>query len=277
MAPVVCTIEIGNTQAKSALFPVKSAGLLLPTSEIDRRAPAEGPPWELLLAALWSGELTRILLSGSRPSLIEEWATAIRSRLEQLPLAASRPDLVVVNHHTQIGIPVDLPTPERVGLDRLLSARAALSLPNPAEGARLIISTGTATTVDLVSEEGHFAGGTILPGVDLGGRALHQQTELLPLITLDDIPSEPDIVGRDTRSAIASGLFWGQIGAIREIVRRLAAQHRIATPCLLTGGAAPRLAPSLAKSFAGQFAIEHIPHLTLAGLALCVDAVTGTT
>lgn len=274
MPPVVCTIEIGNTLAKFALFSREADGLPQPVSEIDRRDPAEGPPWELLLAALWSGGLTHILLSGSRPALVSEWATAIRARLDQLPVKTSQPNLTVINHHSQIGVPIDLAAPDRVGLDRLLSARAALALPNPTKTARLIISTGTATTIDLVTAEGHFAGGAILPGIDLGGRALHQQTELLPLVTLSGMTTEPDLLGRDTQSAISSGLFWGQIGAICEIAQRLAGQHDIASPCLLTGGAAPRLAASLAKTLAGQFDLQHIPHLTLSGLALCIDTTT---
>ncbi len=268
MPPVLCAIEIGNTRAKSALFPSDSSALPTPQSEIQRGAPADGPPWEFLLAAIWSGDLTAILLSGSRPAIVRDWAEAIRDRLRLLP-TASPPTVSVIDHHLQIGVPIDLVQPERVGLDRLLSARAALALPNPERSARIVISAGTATTIDLVTAEGHFAGGAILPGIDLGGQSLHAQTELLPRVSLADLPVNPEIPGRDTRAAIASGLYWGQIGAIREIAGRLALEQNATAPPLLTGGAAPRLLDSLAASEGPLAGLAHLPHLTLAGLALC--------
>lgn len=268
MSSVVCVIDIGNTRAKSALFPTVSSTLPSPVSEILRTEPDNGPPWEFLLAALWSGTLSGIVLGGSRPALVQDWAKAISHRIQLVPQQI--PILVhTLEHHSQIGVPLDVSLPERVGLDRLFSARAAISLQQATPTPRIVVSTGTATTIDLITREGHFAGGVILPGVDLGGQALHDHTELLPRVILTEMPASPPVLGRDTRAALTAGLYWGQIGSIGEIVRRLSSQYEVKAPVLVTGGAAPRLEHDLRSTGQPLENLQHIPHLTLAGLALC--------
>ena len=84
----------------------------------------------------------------------------------------------------------------------------------------IIVDSGTATTVDAVDADGVFLGGAILPGFGLLARSLQRYTALLPLITLEELGTgPPPAVGRDTTAAIKSGLFFGQLGAVRELVR----------------------------------------------------------
>jgi type III pantothenate kinase len=93
--------------------------------------------------------------------------------------------------------------------------------------------------------------------MELSAMALHQYTALLPLLPVQELGGpDPVAPGRNTHDAIRNGLFWGQVGAIRELIRQLCLQrgHRIPEfespgdnpdcPWLvLTGGGGPVLSP----------------------------------
>ena len=112
-----------------------------------------------------------------------------------------------------------------VGIDRLLAAVAANRLRNPKRPA-VIVDLGTAITVDLVDAEGVFRGGAILPGIAISARAMHDYTDLLPHIPMAELEEPPPALGRATVPAMRSGLYWGAVGAVRELIERLAEQDR---------------------------------------------------
>jgi len=105
-------------------------------------------------------------------------------------------------------------------------------------------------------------GGAILPGFGLLARSLHRYTALLPLVTLEELGTGPtEAVGEDTIAAIRSGLFFGQLGAVRELVAEMSGSLEGAAPELfLTGGGGPLLATALTEA-------RLVPHLGLRGLA----------
>jgi pantothenate kinase type III len=117
--------------------------------------------------------------------------------------------------------------PETVGADRLAQASAAWSR---AKGPALVVSLGTAITIDLVNGRGEFVGGLIAPGLRTMARALHAYTAKLPLIEPERMRRS---VGRDTREAIACGISWAAEGLIRQVAK----QHR--GRIFGTGGDAP--------------------------------------
>src|SRR3972149_2904514 len=107
---------------------------------------------------------------------------------------------------------VRLERPDMVGIDRLVDAVAVNHLRQPGRPA-VIVDVGTAITVDLVSADGAFLGGSILPGLEISARALHEFTDLLPLIDISEFSDPPPALGMSTEAAMRSGLFWGTIGA----------------------------------------------------------------
>jgi type III pantothenate kinase len=126
--------------------------------------------------------------------------------------------------------------PRQLGADRWAALLGARGL---TEAACLVVCAGTATTADLLTAEGYFQGGIILPGFDLMRAALADNTAQLPLAegSFHDKP-------RRTMDAIVSGCLQAQLGA----VERMYANIAVATSdsvCLLTGGAAARLLPHL--------------------------------
>ena len=156
---------------------------------------------------------------------------------------------------------VSVPAPDRVGIDRLLDAVAANRLRAKGEGA-VVVDLGTAITVDLIDGQGVFLGGAIMPGIATSARAMHEFTDLLPLVEMWKLGEPPAPLGTATIPAMQAGLYWGAVGGVRELVERLGAHLGSRPRLFLSGGAAPSVARLLAEH------AEYVPHLTLAGIAL---------
>ncbi len=265
-------IDVGNSRIKFVLlhteFPVKACRQL-PLVEHAFSAPLEEPvPWTQIQN--WSSDQTlehcQSVVAGSNPRGIKKIVTDWSSN--------SFPRPIEVLNTEDFPLTIDVDEPRKVGIDRLLNAVAANTLRQTDQGA-IIVDTGTATTVDVVSSEGHFAGGSILPGFELSAKSLHDYTALLPLIPVSDLrQQEPVVLGKDTTNAIRSGLFWGQLGAVRELIHQFQ-NHSLFKTCpepplvLLTGGGSSLLAPHLDEL------VRFEPLLTLQGLAIVAQEISG--
>jgi type III pantothenate kinase len=170
----------------------------------------------------------------------------------------------VIDDPAAFPLKVNLDAPSKAGIDRLLNAVAANVIRGPGQPC-IIVDTGTATTVDAVSPEGAFEGGAILPGFELSARALHHYTALLPYISIEELVEQSkDPLGTNTREALRSGLFWGQIGAIRELIARLSERWKKSPLVLLTGGGAALASPQIREA-------RWEPHLSLQGLVIAAN------
>ena len=126
--------------------------------------------------------------------------------------------------------------PAQLGCDRFAAAIGGHAL---APGQSIIVANcGTATTIDAVTADGFFLGGMILPGLGLMAGALARNTAQLPRIAHD--AKLPEGFADNTDDAILSGCMVAQSGAIEHAF----AQHGAAM-CILSGGAAPHIAPLL--------------------------------
>ena len=150
---------------------------------------------------------------------------------------------IEMNRQTKVPIEIVYESPESLGLDRVASAAGGWTR-FPGRNI-LVISAGTAITVDLVTSEGRFNGGNISPGVSMRLKALHEHTASLPLVGKD---SQFSLLGSSTRQAILSGVMNGVIFELEGYVRLLTDQYKDLL-VLLTGGDAALLSPSL-----------HFPH-----------------
>lgn len=135
--------------------------------------------------------------------------------------------------------------PERLGCDRFAAAIGAHAL---LPGQALVVATcGTATTVDAVSADGRFVGGMILPGLALMAGALARNTAQLPQVLAGDtLGAAPPLFADNTNDAIVSGCLSAQAGAIeRALASHGAAEGVQQAACIVSGGAAPYIAPAL--------------------------------
>ncbi len=243
-------VDVGNARAKLGRFPAV-AGDALPEPAATLSVAVEGALEEV---AAWLEPAPGVrwwIASVNRPlcTRLLEWLADRR--------AGER--VVLLSSH-DLPLSVAVPRPDMVGIDRLLDAVAVNRL-RPAGQPAVIVDAGTAITVDAVSADGTFLGGAITPGIGAISRAMHEFTDLLPLVELDERDGPPPPLGTATESALRSGFYWGAVGAVREVITRFAAEGLTDPAVFITGGAGRFLARGLESG-------TWLPHLTLAGIAL---------
>lgn len=142
--------------------------------------------------------------------------------------------LVVGDSGVDLGLDVRIEKPDDAGADRLVNAVAAFATYG---GPLIVIDFGTATTFDVIGEDGSYQGGAIAPGINLSMEALHQAAAQLPRVAV----SRPDsVIGKNTVDAMLSGTFWGYIGMIEGLVSRIRQEMSVgAVQVISTGGLAP--------------------------------------
>ena len=132
-----------------------------------------------------------------------------------------------------------LPRPPRVdegtqvGPDRIVNAAGAYDRHG---GNLIVVDFGTATTFDVVDDDGAYVGGVIAPGVNLSLEALHMAAAALPHV---DVTKPQRVIGTNTVACMQSGIFWGYVGLVRGICDRIKGE-RARQMCIVgTGGLAP--------------------------------------
>ncbi len=252
-------IDVGNSRIKLGLFANSAdAGANGKLPECIRSIAIEldeAVPWDEL--STWGDHapdaITSVILGGVNPRGCDKILDGWRGNGWPYP--------ILIDNNFSLPIENRTDSPRTVGVDRLLNAVAG-NVIRPPGTPMIIIDSGTATTVDLVSADGAFEGGAILPGFQIGSRALHQYTALLPRILNEELAGiSPDALGKNTRDAIRSGLFWGQLGAVNELVRHLQEILPQKPLTVVTGGAGRLLVPQMED-------VIHEPYLALQGLVI---------
>jgi type III pantothenate kinase len=202
--------------------------------------------WSLAAPQCWA-------VSGVQPQQRDALADWLRRRGDRV---------TVLESWKQLGLPVLVEVPERVGIDRLLNAVAA-STHLPRGTGAVLIDAGSAVTVDWLDETGAFRGGAIFPGLRLMTRALHDYTALLPLVEIR--APHPPMPGKSTITAIEVGVLGAVVGGIHYLVQQLAMSASGTPPLFLTGGDATLLRR------AWDADVILWPHMTLEGLRLAAE------
>ena len=143
---------------------------------------------------------------------------------------------LVVEAGVKTGVRISMDNPREVGSDRIVNAVAAHQLYG---GPVIVIDFGTATTFDVVSEEGDYLGGAIAPGIAIAIEALFARTAVLPRV---DLVSPKRAIGRNTVAAMQSGIVFGYVGLIEGIVNRIQQELGAKAIVVATGGYAKLLA-----------------------------------
>ena len=273
-------IDVGSSRVKLGWFPPAGdcmsapSPLLTQPSLFPIAAPKLPQPAETLAVSHRGGE-------GKIQGEIRDWVEELSATESPRFVSSVHPGAAEVVQaifagEMQVLTAADLPLevhvdhPERVGIDRLLSALAVNRLRQPGQPA-IVVDLGTACTVDFVSADGAFEGGAILPGTTLSAAALHTGTATLPQLTPGDFDSPPTVVGKSTQAAIASGVYWGLVGAVRELIARLTDECTETPQLFITGGEAARLVAHLENDLQPP---RHLPSLVLSGIALVAEELS---
>ncbi|MFH1684583.1 MAG: type III pantothenate kinase, partial [Candidatus Margulisiibacteriota bacterium] len=113
------------------------------------------------------------------------------------------------------GLKVKFKNKKEVGADRVVDALAAFKLYG---GPCIVVDFGTATTFDVISGKGEYLGGAIAPGISLARDALYNQTAKLPRV---EVKAPKSVIGKDTVSAMQSGLVYGYVAMVEGMVKKL--------------------------------------------------------
>jgi type III pantothenate kinase len=251
---MLITVDIGNSSTKVGWFGESSFASALPEPSGTLAFATGQSPHDDTLAALPQGPCRWHIASVHREG----------TKIVQAWLLAKRPnDDVRLLTHRDLPIVCRLERPDRVGLDRLAAAVAANVLRSQGRPA-IVVDAGSAITVDLVSSDGAFEGGVIMPGFRMAAEAL-DKADLLPLTSLAPNDEPPEVVGRSTEQAIRSGLFWGAVGAVREVMDRMATQLAQPPEIFVTGGDLRRLSEQLGDE------ASFVPNMVLSGIAVAAS------
>lgn len=239
--PITIVVDVGNSGAK--IGAVRGEDVAGPR----RLAEATGRAVREQAAPLLQGGEGSFVVFGSDPGQVKDLAWEI-GKLRLGPCEAVGPD------HRGLP-PARVEHPERAGVDRRTQVLGAATL---AGGPVVVVSCGTALTVDLGDADGALLGGAILPGLTLGMRALAAGTARLPVVRLDGDLAMP---ARDTETAIRTGVVLGAVGAIRHLLDRAGQGD---APLFLTGNDAALLEERLERP------VRRHPGLGLLGAAVAV-------
>ena len=264
------SVDVGNRAVKLGRFRV-SVDAQRSSSAIDLQLDGVYP-------TVVSGKLMRTLGSEDPPP------KRLEALLLQLPASAHRWFVVSVNRQLESQLAtwvrqqrpqdeytlmtpdhfpqeVDVQFPQRVGTDRLAAAVAVNEL-RSSDRAAIVVDAGTAVTVDVVTSDGVFRGGAILPGIETAAEALADATDALPLVEHSDLSSTPTPIGKSTEEAIRSGIVWGLVGAVRELISQISAEIPSTPEIYCTGGDGLHLARLIGHE------MKFDPNLVLRGIAL---------
>jgi type III pantothenate kinase len=249
---MLLAVDAGNTNVVFAVHDGRQWRGRWRIATEPQRTSDEYAVWLLTLmqhAGLRPAEIERAVIGTVVPAALYNLRRLCRDWFDVEPLIA--------RSTLDWGFEIKVERPQEVGADRLLNALAAHQ---HYAGPLVVIDFGTATTFDVVDGEGNYLGGVIAPGINLSIEALHHAAARLPRI---GIGRPQAAIGRDTVSAMQSGIFWGYVGLIEGVVSRIRAEAEMpGMKVVATGGLAPLLAE-------GTALIERVdPDITLEGLRL---------
>lgn len=206
----------------------------------------------LQLKGFSNEEIEAVIIASVNPNVMYSLTNSFRKYFRLKP--------IVVGPGIRTGMKVATINPKELGADRIVDAVAAFELYG---GPVLVVDYGTATTYDLVTEDGTFVGGVISPGIRTSANSLWQGTAKLPEI---EIRKPASIIGRETITSMQSGVVYGYIGQTEYIIRKMKEESGFSDiKVVATGG--------LGKIIAAETPLidYYDPMLTLKGLQILYE------
>lgn len=246
----ILVANVGNTTTELALFEGEEIVERFVSASSRERTVDELTSW---LSPWVSANPDRFVkarsvLSSVVPGLTRVYSTWMTKATGRAPL--------VVRGNSVRGLKVDVPEAASVGPDRIANCIAV------ADRYRLpaiVVDLGTATNFEAVLPGPRYIGGAIAPGIGLAAEALFAGASRLAAVEIEEPPRS---IGRDTRSCLQSGIFYGAVAQVDGLVARLRSEMGGRPTVVATGGWAARIGPACRT-------IRHIdPDLTLHGLRL---------
>lgn len=248
---MLLAIDIGNTNIAVGVF---EAERLKATWRLGTDVHKMADEYAALLFSLSTlkdlsfSDIDQAIISSSVPPLVTTFDELCRHYFEVTPM--------VVGSGIKTGVRISIDNPREVGPDRVVNVAAAHRM---YEGPLIVVDFGTATTFDAVSSEGDYLGGAIAPGIGISAEALFERAAKLPRV---ELIRPKKAIGRNSVTAMQSGIIFGYVGLIEGIVARMRTELGGEVKVIATGG----LAEIIAEETSAIDALE--PDLTLLGLQM---------
>ncbi|OFW80370.1 MAG: hypothetical protein A2887_05405 [Alphaproteobacteria bacterium RIFCSPLOWO2_01_FULL_40_26] len=202
-------------------------------------------------------KITGCIIASVVPTLTGYLNEAVKKFLNE---EIAKKILIIGDKKTRLNIEIKVNNKNEVGYDRLVNAIAGY---DKFGGNLIIIDFGTATTFDIVGNNGEYLGGIIAPGINLSLKALHDMTAQLPRIS---VKPQKNVIGKSTIEAMNSGVYFGYISLIEGMIEKIEKELNHKTTHIITGGLA-----EIFKDALKNLEVHHEPELTLDGLGIVYE------
>lgn len=228
---MIMTMDIGNTNIKTALF---DGAEMIAYWRLTTNLTCTSDEYGVNLLSMFAHkhlsveQVEGIVISSVVPTINFTIEHMCKTYFDKVPM--------FVAPGIKTGINIRYENPRELGSDRIANAVGAYT---EYGGPCIFIDFGTATTFGVVDEGGAFLGGAIFPGIKLASEALVTGTAKLPRFALERPESA---IGRTTLGNLQSGMFYGYVGLVRNIVRKMKQELGKEALVVATGGMALMIA-----------------------------------
>ena len=247
-------IDVGNTNITVGLFEgktlIKQFRMITQTSRTSDEYGVFLRQWLDINSP--EAKIESVVVSSVVPNIMHSLTSAIIKYFDVKPL--------IVAPGIKTGIRIAIPNPKELGADRLVDAVAAYEMYG---GPAIVVDFGTATTHDLVLEDGTFAAGVTSPGIRLAANALWRGTAKLPEVEIKKVDT---VLGTDTVSSMQAGIYYGYVGQTEYIINKMKKESGLDGIKVVATGGLGKLISEATDSID-----IYDPELTLHGLRIIHD------
>ena len=256
---MLLTIDVGNTNLTFGVFDkdeIKTRFRL--TTAIPRTSDEFGTDILSILGqqGIDVKGIEDVIIASVVPQIMYSLTNGVRTYLHKEP--------VIVGIGTKTGIRICTPNPAEIGADRIVDAVGGLDLYG---GPVIVVDFGTATTYDLIGEDGSFLAGITSPGIKLAANALWNGTAKLPEV---EIKKPTSVLAKNTITSMQVGLVYGAIGQTEYIIKKIREESGLQNIKVVATGGLGRLISESTDSIDIYDA-----DLTLHGLRLIYEKTVG--
>ncbi len=247
---MLLSIDIGNTNITLGIF---DKDILIKTFRLASDKDLSQSEYEVLLKTLCKDYIIKGCVIGS---VVEELSIVLKNAIDNV----FQLDSLLITPEVNCGLDIKLKNPKEVGADRIANAYGAkMKHVLPA----IVVDIGTAITFDIVSQNGEFLGGVIMPGLNLQFKSLNLNTSKLPRINAG---LSKKAIGDSTEEALLAGVMRGSACAIEGLIHQCELELGQRATIIATGGHSQLISEYMLREF------DYIePDLTLVGLKLLYE------